>query len=275
LLCLDEVATRAGGFRLGEVGGQVEGAAHEGAAARRESPPMAIAVARCDLLTPGGPIRSTPLCVSTKRALANSTIFALGIFALKVQSKSASVFSTLMPVCFSRRAKSRVGAPGELVLDEQFEKLKMRQWRGFGLRRRRGGSPDATARRTQSVWPLLELLMLQRCGGLRGAEPLVLRLRLRLLDVAFFEHGQDVVFTHDEVFVPIELDLLAGVLAEQNAVAPLARRAGRAYHRLWSCHYPPATTLPCCGFSFAVSGNNDPADFLFAFVDALNKDAVV
>ena len=74
---LDERA-RAG-LRLGEVGGEIEGAAHERAAPARIAP-MAIAVATCDLPTPGGPIRSTPLCVSTKRALANSTIFALGIF---------------------------------------------------------------------------------------------------------------------------------------------------------------------------------------------------
>ncbi len=69
--------------------------------------PIAIAVAMCDLPTPGGPISRTPLCVSTKRALANSTIFAFGIFALKLQSKSASVFIVVMAACLSRRAKSR------------------------------------------------------------------------------------------------------------------------------------------------------------------------
>ena len=38
---------------------------------------------------------------------------------------------------------------------------------------------------------------------------------------------------------------------------------------------PTAMTLPCCGFSLARVGDDDPADLLFAFLDALNNDAVV
>jgi hypothetical protein len=34
-------------------------------------------------------------------------------------------------------------------------------------------------------------------------------------------------------------------------------------------------TFPCCGFSLAVSGMMIPPIFLFAFIDALNDDAVV
>jgi len=69
--------------------------------------PMAMAVATCDFPTPGGPIRSTPLCDLMKRALANSTIFVFGILGLKAQSKSASVLTVVIPACLSRRAKSR------------------------------------------------------------------------------------------------------------------------------------------------------------------------
>ena len=38
---------------------------------------------------------------------------------------------------------------------------------------------------------------------------------------------------------------------------------------------PTANTLPCCGFSLARVGDDDAADLLFAFLDALNDDAVV
>ena len=53
-------------------------------------------MAMCDLPTPGGPI-STPSWAWTNRALANSTILALGIFGLKDQSKSVRAFTTVMP----------------------------------------------------------------------------------------------------------------------------------------------------------------------------------
>ena len=34
-------------------------------------------------------------------------------------------------------------------------------------------------------------------------------------------------------------------------------------------------TLPCWGFSLARVGDDDPADLLFAFLEALDNDAVV
>ena len=34
-------------------------------------------------------------------------------------------------------------------------------------------------------------------------------------------------------------------------------------------------TLPCCGFSLALSGMMIPPTLLFAFLEALNDDAVV
>ncbi len=41
----------------------------------------------------------------------------------------------------------------------------------------------------------------------------------RLLLGFVFDDGQHVVLFHDEVFLAIELDLLAGILAEQDPVA--------------------------------------------------------
>ena len=53
--------------------------------------------------------------------------------------------------------------------------------------------------------------------------PVALRLLLPLLlrRLRAFDDGQHFVFAHDEVFLAIELDLLAGVLAEEDEVAGL------------------------------------------------------
>src|SRR5216684_1828827 len=94
-----------------------------------------------------------------------------------------------------------------------------------------------------------------------------------LLGVAF-DDGQHVILLHDEVLLAIQLDLLARILAEQDPVArfdvegdplavvvhlPVARGDDRALLRLL----------------FGGVRDDDPADFLFAFVDALDNDAVV
>src|SRR6185436_13339282 len=47
------------------------------------------------------------------------------------------------------------------------------------------------------------------------------RLLLRLLGPAVVDDGEDFVFPHDEVFLTIELDFLARVFPEQDAVAGL------------------------------------------------------
>ena len=116
--------------------------------------------------------------------------------------------------------------------------------------------------------------MLQRCGGPAGAEPYFFVFVVFFLDVAFFDHRQDVVFTHDEVFVPIELDLLAGVLAEQNAVARLhVERDALAI--VFGLAITRGDDFALLRLFLRAVGDNDSADFLFAFVDALNNDAVV
>ena len=88
------------------------------------------------------------------------------------------------------------------------------------------------------------------------------------------DRGEHVVFFHDQVFDAVKLDLLAGVLAEQDGVAllhvqrdALAVGGGLAVTRgddraaLW---------LLLRGIR-----NDDPADVLFAFFQALNEDSVV
>ena len=55
--------------------------------------------------------------------------------------------------------------------------------------------------------------------------------RLFLLRRAVVDDGEDFVFAHDEVFLAIELDFLAGVLAEQDGVAGLDVERRRACRR--------------------------------------------
>ena len=112
---------------------EIEGAAHERAAAGAN---RADGDRRGDVrfADAGRADQQHAAWVSTKRALANSTILVFGIFGLKVQSKSASVFIDGDAGLFEPAREEPIGASGELVLDEQFEKLEMRERRGFGLR---------------------------------------------------------------------------------------------------------------------------------------------
>ena len=93
-----------------------------------------MAVAMCDLPTPGGPISRTPLCVSTKRALANSTIFVFGHLRIEAPVEIGERLHRGDAGLFQPAREEPIGAARELVLDEQLEKLEMRQRRGFGLR---------------------------------------------------------------------------------------------------------------------------------------------
>ncbi len=95
--------------------------------------PTAIAVAMCDFPTPGGPMSSTPAWVWTKRALANSTILAFGIFGIEAPVELGERLHDGDAGLFEPPREEPVRAPRELVLDEQFEKLQMRERCGFGL----------------------------------------------------------------------------------------------------------------------------------------------
>ncbi len=88
------------------------------------------------------------------------------------------------------------------------------------------------------------------------------------------EDGQHLVFTHDQVLVAVYLDLLARVLAEQDGVAFLHVQRGAL-----------AVVLDLAGAGgndFALLRlflgrvrDDDPADLLLTFLDALDDDAVV
>jgi len=68
---------------------------------------------------------------------------------------------------------------------------------------------------------------------------------------------EDLVLTEDQVLDPVDLDLGAAVLAEEDAVACLdLERAHRAV--LKDLALPTATISPSTGFSLAVSGMMRP-----------------
>ena len=88
------------------------------------------------------------------------------------------------------------------------------------------------------------------------------------------DRGEHLVFFHDQVVDAVKLDLLTGVLAEQDGVALL---------------HVQRDTLALVGDLAVTRGddraalrlllrgirNDDPADVLFAFFQALNEDSVV
>src|SRR6266550_1013294 len=120
------------------------------------------------------------------------------------------------------------------------------------------------------------------CAGRRGLLLLLVLLltnRRRLSDSSLrlpdwtSDDGQHVILFHDEVVLAVEPDLLAGILAEQNAVAsfdlkrhPLAFVVGLP---VADSHYRALLRL-----LFRAVGDDDSADSLFAFRDALDDDLI-
>src|SRR2546422_8136923 len=120
------------------------------------------------------------------------------------------------------------------------------------------------------------------------SSPVLLRLPTRLLllflGLAFdggqlllglaFDDGQHVILFHDEVLLAIQLDLLARILAEQD---PVARFDVERDPLAVVCHLPVdgGDDRALLRLLFGGVRDDDPADVLFAFVEALNKDAVV
>src|SRR5205814_10508666 len=89
-----------------------------------------------------------------------------------------------------------------------------------------------------------------------------------------FDLSQHLFLTHDEVLVAVNLDFLAGVLAEQDDVARLdVERRDLAV--LFDFALASGDDLALLGLFLGGIGDDDPADFLFAFFEALNNDAVV
>ena len=88
------------------------------------------------------------------------------------------------------------------------------------------------------------------------------------------ENREHFVLAHDEVLLAVDLDLLAGVLAEQDRVAVLhvERLTVAVFLDLAGAH---GDDLPLLRLFLGGVGDDDPADLLFALLDALNDDAVV
>src|SRR3954468_10117669 len=109
------------------------------------------------------------------------------------------------------------------------------------------------------------------CFAISCSPPLLLLLGIT---AAVFDDGKHLVFAHDDEFLTFELDLLAGVLAEQDQVAGLdvQRDALAVVFRL---AVASGNHLALLRFFLGGIGDDDPADFLFTFLDALNNDAVV
>src|SRR5712691_3935459 len=103
--------------------------------------------------------------------------------------------------------------------------------------------------------------------------PLLLLLRVAGAR-AVLDDGEHFIFAHDEVFLALELDLLARVLAEEDQVAGLdvQRDALAVVLRL---AVAGSDHLALLRLLLRSVRDDDPADFLFAFLDALDNDAVV
>src|SRR6478752_2270427 len=88
------------------------------------------------------------------------------------------------------------------------------------------------------------------------------------------DDAEDLVFAHDEMLFAVDLDLLAGVLAEQDRVAFLdVEREALAVILLLAG--ADGDYFALLGLLFRRVGDDDSADLLFAFLDTLDDDAVV
>ena len=122
----------AGGLGLGEVGGQIEGAAHKGAAAgaNRADGDRGGDVRFAD----AGRADQQDAAVRVDEARAGQ-FDDLRLRHLRIEGpvEIGERFHVGDAGLFQPPGKEPIGAPRELVLDEQLEKFQMRQRRGFGL----------------------------------------------------------------------------------------------------------------------------------------------
>src|SRR4029453_4536059 len=91
---------------------------------------------------------------------------------------------------------------------------------------------------------------------------------------SLLEDGEDVFLAQDQVVVAVDLDLVAGVLAEQDAVTGLhvERDALAAVVDLAGAHRDDLRAL---GLFLGGVGDDDPADLLLALFLALDEDSVM
>src|SRR3990172_8091417 len=88
------------------------------------------------------------------------------------------------------------------------------------------------------------------------------------------DRGEHFVFLHDQVLHAVQLDLLARVLAEEDGVA---RFHVELHPVTVVAHFAVARGDHLAPLRFLLGGirDDDAADLLFAFVEALNEDPVV
>src|SRR5579871_697171 len=99
-------------------------------------------------------------------------------------------------------------------------------------------------------------------------------LLLPFLGVAAADDAQDVFLSHDEIVLTIEPDLLPRVLSKENLVTGFdIRRLARAI--VPNLANASGDHLPLLWLLFSGVGDDDAANLLFAFVKALDEDAVV
>src|SRR5574342_53657 len=99
-------------------------------------------------------------------------------------------------------------------------------------------------------------------------------LLLRFLRVAAADDAEDVLFSHDEIVLTIERDLLPRVLAEQDEVTRLhIRRSARAVVQYLAG--ARGDHLALLRLFLGGVGDDDSANLLFTFLEALDDDAIV
>src|SRR5690349_6346873 len=88
------------------------------------------------------------------------------------------------------------------------------------------------------------------------------------------DNAQNFLFAHDQVFLAMELDLLAGVLAEEHRVAFLdVERRDLAV--LLDLALADSDDLALLWLFLGGVRDDDPADLLLALFDPLNDHAIV
>src|SRR5687768_11769293 len=90
----------------------------------------------------------------------------------------------------------------------------------------------------------------------------------------FFDDAEYFFLTHDEVLVAVDLDFLAGVLAEQNDV-PGFHVERRDLAVLLDAALAGRDDLALLGLFLGRVGDDDPADALFRFFNPFDDDSVV
>src|SRR5437016_5911754 len=90
----------------------------------------------------------------------------------------------------------------------------------------------------------------------------------------FFDDAEDVILAHDEMIDAVDLDVVAAVLAEQDAIA-LLHRQGAQLALVVGLAAAHRHNLALGGFLLGAVGDDDPALGLLFLGDAANQDAIL